>query len=893
MKAYHVICIATCATGLSLLHTTAAFGQNANDGFDPNANNRVDLIAVQPDGKVISAGIFSAVGGTNQAGLARLNPDGSVDTSFRPPQIFGGFAPVRAVAHQEDGRIIIAGYFRTPAPFSRTNIARLMPDGGVDTNFVADTDNTTTSLLLTSDGKILVGGFFRNVNGESRQGIVRLESDGRIDTNFTVTANQGIQAMVRQPDGKIVLSGQFTRFGDQLRNNLARLNADGTVDLAFDAGAALKPSPNDGVHSLALQANGGILAAGFFFNTNELGRRNLLRFFPDGTLDSLFPAITNWVRTVLVEPDGHIVVAGVFQNFAGEPRTHLARLRPDGAVAASLAPVITGGGGPQTVSLSSIALQSDGKIIVGGWFTNLSGHARNNIGRLYSDGTVDATFNPPARAHVYVVALQPDDKVIVAGQVGPNSPNRLHPDGSRDTNFNYVAQGQGIWSVIVQTNGILVGGEFSSLSGQIARNFAFIRQDGILDTNFVQVQGRIHCMDVYPDGRLLLGGDISVGPSGSNRLGIARVNLDGTLDQALPNLGGIRCVAIHPITGKILVGGDLQDPGGQLRTGIAQIHENGDFDESFTFPASDAPRCFAFQSDGSILVGGGFTEFGGQPVRKVARITTNGVIDTTFSPGPPTSFGVVYSMVLQADSKIIVSGIFHEVGGQPRTNIARLNPDGSLDAAFTVAASGVIDGLALQPDGKLLVCGDFNSIAGEPRASLARLALGERAFQNLTADRTGTVLWQRNGAAPEIEDVTFEFSIDATNYTFLGRAARNSDRWEFAAPSFPAGTNFHVRARGRTRGGYYNGSRGLIESVAQFYFVPSPSLTLAVAPAPTSIAFSNPGHHYYTVFATTNLAPPVLWEPLGSPTNHASGVYYFTDVQSTNHSTRFYQLRSQ
>jgi len=888
MKAYHVICIATCATGLSVLHSTAAFGQNANDGFDPNANNRVDLIAVQPDGKVVVAGIFSVVGGTNQTGLARLNPDGSVDTSFRPPQIFGGFAPVRAVAHQEDGRIIIAGYFRTPAPFSRTNIARLMPDGAVDTNFVADTDNTTTSVLLMGDGKILVGGFFRNVNGQPRQGIVRLESDGRIETNFTVTANQGVQAMLRQPDGRVVLGGQFTRFGDQPRNNLARLNSDGTVDAGFDPGNILDPGPDDGVHTLAIQPDGRILAAGYLFKTNELGRRTLLRFFPDGTWDSVFPTITGGVRTVCVEMDSQILVAGVFQTLLGEPRSQIARLLPAGSLSPSFTPLIAGGAG-----ILDVSVQADGKIIVCGGFTNIAGHARNRIARFHRDGSVDATFNPPARAHVYVVALQPDDRVVVAGQVGPNSPNRLHPDGSRDTNFNYIAQGQGIWSAIVQTNGILVGGEFSSLGGQIARNLAFIRQDGTLDTNFVQVQGRIHCMDVYPEGRLLLGGDISVGPSGSNRLGIARINLDGTLDQALPNLGGVRCVAIHPITGKILVGGDLQVLGGQLRAGIVQIHENGNFDESFTFPASDAPRCFAFQSDGSILVGGGFTELDGQPVRKVARITTNGVIDTTFSPGPPTSFGLVYSMVVQADGKIIVSGIFHEMGGQPRTNIARLNPDGTLDAVFHVAASGFIDGLALQPDGKLLVGGDFNSIAGQPRTSLARLALGESAFQKLTADRTGTVLWQRTGVAPEVEDVTFEFSIDATHYTFPGRATRNSAGWEFAAPSFPAGTNFQVRARGRTRGGYYNGSRGLIESVAQFYFVPSPSLTLSTAPAPTSIAFNNPGHHYYTVFGTTNLAPPVLWEPLGSPTNQASGVYYFTDLQSTNYSTRFYRLLSQ
>ena len=877
---------AACAIGL--LHSKPGSSQSATDGFDPDANNRVDVVALQPDGKVIVAGIFSNIGGTNEAGLARLNPDGSVDATFRPPQIFGGFAPVYAIAPQADGSIIIVGYFRTPPPFSRTNIARLLSSGSQDTNFVADTDNTATSILIEPDGKILVGGFFQKVNGQPHRGLVRLESDGRMDTNFTVTAN-GVQAMLRQSDGRIVLSGQFTQVGDQPRRNLARLNGDGTVDLDFNPGAVISYNANDGVHSLAIQPDGRILAAGYFFNVNGAGPRNLLRFFPNGRFDDSFPTITESVGTVRVESDGHILVAGGFLSFLGEPRSHIARLRPEGSLSDSFAPMISGNG-----VIFDLGVQPDGKIVLCGGFTNIAGYARNRLARIHRDGTPDATFNVPANPHVYAIASQPDDKVIVGGWVSGaggrlNSLNRLHADGRRDTNFSYSAVGQGIWSVVVQTNGALVGGEFSSLNGQAVRNFCRIRYDGTLDTNFVQVQGRINCMDVDRGGRLLLGGDISVGPSGSNRLGLARVNLDGTVDQTFPNVGGIRCVAVHPVTGKILVGGDLQDQIGP--TGVAQIDENGVLDESFRFTATDAPRCIAFQSDGSILVGGGFTQIGGQAIRKVARIMTNGVIDTTFNPGPPTSFGVVYSMVLQADGKIIVSGIFNEMGGQPRTNIARLNSDGTLDASFNVSASGFIDGLALQPDGKLLVCGDFPAIAGQPRASLARLALGEAAFQNLTAERSGRIVWERGGTSPEVDDVTFELSTDTTIYLLLGCPVRTSNRWELTVPALPIGTNFYVRARGRTRGGYYNGSRGIIESVAQFYFVPVPGLTLVKNGGPVSLTFGNPGQHYYTVIATSELGPGGVWQALDVPSEVGAGLYRLIDFDSTNLTRRFYRVR--
>ena len=87
------------AVSAALVSGSSAFGQDANDGFDPNANNRVETVALQRDGKILIAGNFGSVGGTNQAGLARLNVNGSVDTTFRPPQIFGGFAPVRAISH--------------------------------------------------------------------------------------------------------------------------------------------------------------------------------------------------------------------------------------------------------------------------------------------------------------------------------------------------------------------------------------------------------------------------------------------------------------------------------------------------------------------------------------------------------------------------------------------------------------------------------------------------------------------------------------------------------------------------------------------------------------------------------------------------------------------------
>jgi len=893
-----------CALSSGLLSVSIIFGQNPNDGFDPNANNRVDTVALQPDGKSLIAGIFSAVGGTNQTGLARLNVDGSVDTSFRPPQIFGGFAPVRAIAAQPDGKIIIAGFFKTPGPFTRTNIARLWPDGSADTSFVADTDNTVNSLLLLSGGRILVGGYFRNVNGQPHGGIVQLQNDGQVDAGFTITANQGIQAMLQQPDGKIVLSGQFTTFGGQVRKNLARLNADGTLDAAFDPGVILNPSANDGVHSLAMHPDGRILAAGYFANTNELGRRDLLRFFPDGTLDTSFPVVTNTaVRRVMVQPDGKLLIAGSFLTFLGAPRTDLVRLLPNDTVDGSFAPSISGVGS-QPGAVVDLALQSDGKIIVCGGFTNLAGQARNNIGRLYPDGSPDATLNVAANPHVYGLALQPDNKIIVTGWYNPaggrlNTLSRLNPEGSRDTNFNpnVVAGGVvggGVWSVILQQDSLLIGGDFGAVAGQSVRSLARLFNDGRVDTNLPPVAGRVHCMALQQNGGIVLGGGFTLAGSNSHT-NLARLNPDGSVDENFPSVpffgSGVRAVAVHP-EGKILLGGEFRSVGDQPRTNLARLLANGTVDETFNISANDSPRCFAFQTDGRILVGGGFTDLGGHAVGKIGRINIDGTLDTTFSPGPSPSFGVVYSMVLQTDGKILVGGIFNDFGGQPRTNLARLHPDGSLDESFNIAAPGVVDGLALQPDGKLLVSGDFSSIGGQPRASIARLALNEPTFQNLALGNNGTLTWTRTGVAPEVEDVTFELSTDEINYTSLGEGLRIPDGWEFTGFTLPVGNSW-VRARGRTHGGYYTASSGLIESVRQFYRIPPPRIAITTDVGGThSLTFTNPGHHNFTILATTNLVSPVTWESLGSPANIGGDVYEFTDADAPTHAARFYQLRS-
>ncbi len=286
-------------------------------------------------------------------------------------------------------------------------------------------NNQVYALALQPDGKILVGGSFTTLGGggpgtTTRNHIGRVNADGSLDTAFDPGAGGGVIALALQPDGKILVGGSFTTLGGATRNRIGRLNADGSLDTSFDPGA------DASVFTLAVQPNGQILVGGAF---NKLGgggtgttnRGNIGRLNADGSLDTAFdPGANNSVHALAVQPNGQILVGGTFitlgKDAAGSlvPRNRIGRLNADGSLDTAFDP-----GANDTVA--TLALQANGQILVGGAFTTLGGGgtgttARNKIGRLNTNGGLDAVFDPGANDHVYALALQPNGKILAGGQ---------------------------------------------------------------------------------------------------------------------------------------------------------------------------------------------------------------------------------------------------------------------------------------------------------------------------------------------------------------------------------------------------------------------------------------------------------------------------------------------
>ena len=224
------------------------------------------------------------------------------------------------------------------------------------------------------------------------------------------------------------------------------------------------------------------------------------------------------------------------------------------------------------------------------------------------------------------------------------------------------------------------------------------------------------------------------------------------------------------------------------------------------------------QTDGKIVAGGLFSNIGGQPRNNIARL--DGIT------GLADSFNLdanerIYSIAVQADGKILVSGVFTSIGGQTRNHIARIGGPNGLDP-FDPNANDNVQSIAVQADGKILAGGMFSSIGGQTRSRFARLTNDTAALQNLAVTQT-TITWTLGGSSLQFTRVIFAYSADNVTYTSLGNGTATGNSWILTDLNLPTGQNIYIRAHGYYRGGFSNGSESTMESVRNAFLGRGPS----------------------------------------------------------------------
>ena len=631
-------------------------------------------IALQSDGKILVGGLFSSYNGLTENNIIRLNPDGTKDTSFITGSGFN--ETVKNIEVQLDGKILIGGYFNTYNGIYGKTIVRLNTDGSRDISFSTGNgfDNAVNEIKLQPDGKILVGGHFFLYNGEVKRGLIRLNINGTIDNSFntglgfwtSTGSTGGVQSLIIMPNGKILVFGNFFKYNNVIENGIVCLNSDGTKDTTFTTGTGFIGTVIDA----ALQPDGKIIVGGNIGSYNGVVQNNIIRLNSNGTKDTNFTTGTGFnggIYVISLQTDGKIIIGGGFGTYNEVVESSITRLHINGIKDLNFSSE-TG----FDFWVYTVKRQVDGKIICGGEFTTYKGIAENRIIRFNTDGTKDTSFVTGigfkgSFTDIRSIAIQPDGKILLGGNfVSYNGLEaycivRLNTDGTKDTSFNTIIGGYGsVDAIELQPDGkIILGGSFYS-DGGIVR----LHSDGTQDNSFNKgtgFNGLVYSLTQQSDGKILVGGTYNT-YNGLTANRIIRLNPDGTKDTSFTTGTGFNSnvseIKVQP-DGKILVGGFFTSYNGISDNRIIRLNNDGTKDINFLTGSgfSSAILDMAIQSDNKILIGGQFSTYNSVTQNGFVRLNPDGTKDVNFNTG--TGFNTsVSAILLQPNGEILLGGAF-------------------------------------------------------------------------------------------------------------------------------------------------------------------------------------------------------------------------------------------
>ncbi|NBP59076.1 hypothetical protein EBU71_21505, partial [bacterium] len=325
----------------------------------------------------------------------------------------------------------------------------------------------------------------------------------------------------------------------------------------------------------------------------------------------------NSIYAVGINDDGSFIIGGEFSEIGGVTRNYLLKLNPGGTESSSFYANL--GDGFDTTVLN-IAIQDNGKILAGGWFTQLDGNSRKRLVRLNSDGTEDTTFynnltsagdNSGLNDGVVSIKIQSDGKILVGGYFttlngsSRKSLIRLNSDGSEDTafysNFTDTGDNTGLNSAVIAVGydsvdgSIYLGGNFTTYNGTSTSKILKIGSNGLPDETFnINVgsafNGDVFSIFVQSDQKILIGGSFTTF-DGDSRKRLIRLNSDGTEDESFytnftsegnnSGLDGSVFTVKQIGDDSILVGGQFTNINGESKNYFVKLNGDGSIDNNF------------------------------------------------------------------------------------------------------------------------------------------------------------------------------------------------------------------------------------------------------------------------------------------------------------------------
>ena len=714
-------------------------------------NSSVMVSTVQADNKILIAGEFTSYNGTPANKLARLTMDGKLDENFNVG--FGADGLIKTIAVQSNNKVIIAGEFSNYNGTPINKIARLNEDGSLDTDFNpgVGANNGISKVIIQPDGKLLLAGSFTTYNDAPVHGIIRLNVNGEVDDAFAPAITDSLSLIYQiglQADGKIIVAGKVRNYTGGMANTIEviRLNKGGCRDHSFKSCQVNVGDTYTRINSVCIENNGNILLAG---TINDFGniiryRGLMLRVSPEGEI--LNQKTTFWINALAVLKDGKIVADGFDYVEWSTIKRRVVRMHEDLTVDATF--LLTDKkmyADPYESQIQTLSVQLDGKIIIGGNFSEINGLIANNIARLNTDGSFDHLFNQRTGANgtVLATAVQSNGRTLIGGEFSrynyQNAFNiaRIKMDGELDPSFNTGSGTNGnVYTIAIQGNGkILIGGEFTSYNGYKCSNIARLNPDGSYDPTFryVTANGIVRKILIDRTGKILIAGDFTA-ISGISKTAIARINERGLVDKKFsPDLDITACVYDIKTTfyDKIYLAVNYKNqPELSIESNIIRLNVDGTKDDNFTIPSGLFYQINALSLNKHariVAAGSGFYTEPWLDVPKgiVIQFNIDGSVDETFNyKGLETYLEKsVRTISVLNDNKIIIGGDFSQFESSYMNYIGLLNADGSVNTDFQSATNNSVYVTTVVANNKLLIGGAFTEYNAVVRNGIARITL--------------------------------------------------------------------------------------------------------------------------------------------------------------------------
>lgn len=695
----------------------------------------IEVLLRQPDGKIIIGGQFTEFNGVSRNGIARLNANGSLDENFNPGA--GTDAVVTALAIQADGKILVGGEFKLSNGVYETKLIRLNIDATTDNSFVVPAVNgAVNDIAVQSNGKIIVVGSFYQFNGALKGNLVRLNTDGSTDATFVTGtgANQPIFAVTLNSEGKIFIGGRFTSFNGKNKTGIVGLNEDGSINTAFNVGGGI----NGSVNSIVVQPDDKVLLAGSIMSyKGSESSKSIMRIKPNGDIDASFTSlgVDYEIRSIALKSDGKILIAGPFMVFNERTETFIACLNPDSSrdVSFDIGP---GTGADNNITIAKKA--PNDKMVIAGYFNNYNGIPRKRIARIDADGNLDISFNP-------------GDSV----------------DGLIDV-LEVLSDGK-----------ILIGGNFTTYKGQLVKRLIRINPNGSLDSSFnlnlPYKEPYLRNIVIQPDGKMLLVGSFqNPSPHIIESYAICRINSDGSHDPGFNNVDVkkyVYKVVLQP-DNKILVASvGAYDPNTPANA-LTRLNNDGSIDTSFAVvPLDFITACLdiALQPDGKIIfVGQKLNQETDVYIRKLARVNGDGIFDSSFIQPDLDNLSKIE---LQVNGKIIGTGVY-KYNNENVNGLVRINQDGSLDDTFDCGTGTYfpygISSILFQSHDKMIITGRFIAYDGVGRNRIARITTSGAMSVETFVTKANNVIAYRDNNALQVNSSDKEIK-SVMVYDLLGR----------------------------------------------------------------------------------------------------------------------------